>query len=81
MQNKQYELSLNVLRKLEEAGVLQNLVLVGSWCLVAYRDYFRDVGAVPAVRTRDMDFLVPSAAAISKTNRGRVSTKNICRLL
>ena len=67
MQSKQYELSLNVVRKLEEAGVLQNLVLVGSWCLVLYRDYFRDVGAIPAVRTRDMDFLVPSAAAIHKT--------------
>lgn len=67
MQNKQYDLSLNVLRKLEAAGVLQNLVLVGSWCLVLYRDYFRDVGTVPAVRTRDMDFLVPSAAKIHKT--------------
>jgi len=67
VQNKQHELCLNVLRKLEEAGVLQNLVLVGSWCLVLYRDYFRGVGAVPAVRTRDMDFLVPSAAAIRKT--------------
>ncbi len=67
MQNKQYELCLNVLSKLEAAGVLQNLVLVGSWCLVLYRDYFRDVGAVPAVRTRDMDFLVPSVAAIRKT--------------
>lgn len=67
MQNKQYELCLNVLRKLEAAGVLQNLVLVGSWCLVLYRDYFRDVGTVPAVRTRDMDFLVPSAVTIHKT--------------
>ncbi len=67
MQNKQYELSLNVLRKLEAAGVLPNLVLVGSWCLVLYRDYFKGVGTVPAVRTRDMDFLVPSAAAIHKT--------------
>lgn len=67
MQSKQYELSLNVLRKLEEVGVLQNLVLVGSWCLVLYRDYFRDVGALPAVRTRDMDFLVPSVTAIRKS--------------
>jgi len=67
VQNKQHELCHNVLRKLEEAGVLQDLVLVGSWCLVLYRDYFRDVGAVPAVRTRDMDFLVPSASAIRKT--------------
>jgi hypothetical protein len=67
VQNKQYELSLNVFRKLEAAGVLQHLVLVGSWCLIPYRDYFRDVGTVPAVRTRDMDFLVPSVTAIRKT--------------
>lgn len=67
MPDKQYELCLNVLRKLESAGVLQNVVLVGSWCLVLYRDYFKDVGAVPAVRTRDMDFLVPSAATLRDT--------------
>ncbi|MDD5679211.1 MAG: GSU2403 family nucleotidyltransferase fold protein [Kiritimatiellae bacterium] len=74
MQNKQYELSLNVLRKLEAAGVLRSFVLVGSWCLVLYRDYFRNVGAVPAVRTRDMDFLVPSAAAIRVHRAIRIRT-------
>jgi len=38
------------------------MVLVGSWCLVAYREYFRQVGAIHAVRTRDIDFLVPPSA-------------------
>ena len=63
MQSKQYDVCLNVLRRLQAAGVLPHLVLVGSWCLVAYREYFKGVGAVYAVKTRDMDFLVPSAAA------------------
>ncbi len=67
MQSKQHELSLNVLCKLETAGVLPNLVLVGSWCLVLYRDYFKGVGTVPSVHTRDMDFLVPSMVAFHKT--------------
>jgi hypothetical protein len=51
---------LSVLRRLRDAGVLEHLVLIGSWCLVLYREYFRDAEAFPAVRTRDMDFLVPS---------------------
>ena len=59
MQNKQYDLCLRVLQRMDKAGVLQHLVLVGSWCLVLYRKYFKGIGTVHAVRTRDMDFLVP----------------------
>jgi hypothetical protein len=59
VQTKQYDVCLNVLRRLEESGVLRRVVLVGSWCLVLYREYFRGVGELSAVRTRDMDFLVP----------------------
>ena len=59
MQNKQYDVCLSVLRRLETAGVLRHVVLVGSWCMVLYREYFRGVGELSAVRTRDMDFLVP----------------------
>ncbi len=65
MQNKQSELCGQVLAKLHRAGVLRHLVLIGSWCLVPYRDYFKDVGRVIAVRTRDIDFLVPSSSAIT----------------
>ena len=60
MPSRQYEVCLGVLRRLSDAGVLDHLVLIGSWCLVLYREYFHDAGAFPAVRTRDMDFLVPS---------------------
>ena len=60
MPSKQYDVCLAVLRRLRDAGVLDHLVLIGSWCLVLYREYFRDAKAFPAVRTRDMDFLVPS---------------------
>lgn len=59
MQNKQYDLCLRVLQRMDKAGVLQHLVLVGSWCLVLYREYFKGIGTIHAVRTRDMDFLVP----------------------
>lgn len=66
MQNKQYELCLTTLRRLREAGVLDHLVLIGSWCLVVYREYFQGVGDVYPVKTRDMDFVVPSRAAFRK---------------
>lgn len=67
MPSKQYELCRTVLHRLEDAGVLRGLVLIGSWCLVLYREYFQDVGELSAVRTRDMDFLVPSAAGFDRT--------------
>ena len=63
MQNKQYELCLAVLRRLQEASVLQHLVLIGSWCLPLYQDYFKDVGDLYPVKTRDIDFLVPRSGA------------------
>ena len=67
MRNKQYDLCQRTLRRLADAGVLRDLVLVGSWCLVLYRKYFQGVGDLQAVRTRDMDFLVPSAAKLRQT--------------
>ncbi len=63
MQSKQYDLCVAVLRRLQAAGVLPKLVLIGSWCLVLYREYFYGIGEVMAVRTRDMDFLVPTTGA------------------
>ena len=62
MQSKQSELCREVLQRMEDAGVLSGVVLIGSWCLLVYREYFRGVGELTAVRTRDMDFLVPSPA-------------------
>lgn len=52
------ELCLEVLRRLDKAGVLQEIILVGSWCVLFYRAYFGGKVKLSALRTRDMDFLI-----------------------
>jgi len=54
------ELCLEVLLRLEKAGVLRGLVLIGSWCAYFYPDYFGGKPALSALRTRDIDFLIPA---------------------
>ena len=56
---KRYGLCLKVLRCLQATGVLEDLILVGSWCLYFYKDYFSGTTYTPSIRTRDIDFLVP----------------------
>jgi hypothetical protein len=51
------ELVVEVLRRLDKAGVLQDMILVGSWCVYFYNEYF-DGAVLSAIRTRDMDFLI-----------------------
>lgn len=51
---------------MRDSGLLDELVLVGSWCLLAYRDYFSAVGVIRTLRTRDMDFLVPIPSKLRK---------------
>ncbi len=60
MEKNQYELCLEILRRLSRAGVLNDLTLVGSWCLPFYREYFASTRYSPSIRTRDIDFLVIS---------------------
>jgi hypothetical protein len=55
-----YKLCITVLKRLEKAGVLPDLLLVGSWCVYFYRDYFKDSAHLSALRTRDIDFLIES---------------------
>ena len=59
------DLVAEVLRRLDKAGVLQGMVLVGSWCVHFYKDYF-DGAILSAIRTRDMDFLIPTPPKIKK---------------
>ena len=40
MEKSQYELCVEVLRRLDNAGVLKDVVLVGSWCTLFYKDFF-----------------------------------------
>ncbi|MBF0595582.1 MAG: hypothetical protein HQL22_11550 [Candidatus Omnitrophica bacterium] len=59
MEKNQYELCIEVLKRLDRAGVLKDIMLIGSWCLPFYREYFAGTAYSPTIRTRDLDFLVP----------------------
>lgn len=58
------DLCLEVLRRLDKAGVLRGLVLIGSWCAFFYPDYFGGKAALTPLRTRDIDFLIPTPPKI-----------------
>ncbi|NQT06121.1 MAG: hypothetical protein HQ575_01125 [Candidatus Omnitrophica bacterium] len=66
MEKKQYDLCLEILRRLHKAGVLDKLILIGSWCIYFYKDYFSNVSYIDhiAIRTRDLDFLISRPADI-----------------
>jgi len=56
---KQYDLCLEVLRRINKVGVLNKIIIIGSWCIYFYKSYFSDVDYSSSIRTRDIDFLVP----------------------
>jgi len=62
----QVKIFREVLKKLQSQRVLQDLMLIGSWCLYFYRVEFDDDDQIPQVRTLDLDFLVPVSKKISK---------------
>lgn len=64
MEKQQYELCVEVLRRLDKAGILKNLILVGSWCIPFYQDYFKTVKYSSSIRSRDIDFMVPGSIKV-----------------
>ena len=59
MENSQYKLFIEVLRRINKVGVLKNIVLIGSWCIPLYKEYFLGARYVTSITTRDVDLLVP----------------------
>ncbi|MCX5695253.1 MAG: GSU2403 family nucleotidyltransferase fold protein [Candidatus Omnitrophica bacterium] len=59
MENSQYKLCTEVLKRLDGSGILKHLVLIGSWCVPFYKEYFSDVEYSTSITTRDLDFFVP----------------------
>jgi hypothetical protein len=59
VETKKYSLCLEVLRRLEDNGILDKILLVGSWCIPLYEDVFKGKGHLPPLRTRDVEFLFP----------------------
>ena len=64
MEKKQYDLCIEVLRRFDKAGILKHVILIGSWCMPFYSDYFKDASYGLSLRTRDLDFLVPIPAQL-----------------
>lgn len=59
MEKNQYELCASVLRRLDDAGVLPGMVIIGSWCVLFYEGYFNTPGYGASIRTRDLDLAIP----------------------
>jgi len=60
VEKNQYDLCIKVLERLEKSGVLKDVILIGSWCIPFYKDYFENVQYPTAIKSRDIDFLVPA---------------------
>lgn len=59
MEKSQLELCTEVLHRLDKAGILQHIILVGSWCIFFYKDFFSGKKYMTSLTTRDMDLLIP----------------------
>ncbi len=55
-----------VLIAFQDSGLLQELVLIGSWCCHFYVSYFGRENYLPTIQTLDMDLLIPEMKAIKK---------------
>ncbi|KQC13175.1 MAG: hypothetical protein APR63_09320 [Desulfuromonas sp. SDB] len=51
-------LFLKILKIFEKKDILKNLILVGSWVLPVYKEYFNNSPDIPILRTTDLDFIV-----------------------
>lgn len=56
---KKYALFLKVLKRFYDTGILNEVILVGSWCMYFYKEYFSPEKYNPSIRTKDIDFLIP----------------------
>ncbi len=59
-----YALCFDVLKRLEKASVLGDLVLIGSWCVYFYKQHYAKADTALSLRTTDIDFLIPIPAKI-----------------
>lgn len=66
MEKKTYDLCLDVLTRFHKAGILKHIILIGSWSIYFYKDYFNSRSYSTYIRTRDIDFLVPIPFKLDK---------------
>jgi hypothetical protein len=61
---KRHDLFFIILTKLAEEDVLQDIILIGGWCHLVYKEYFGNPVEISMQRTTDLDFLVPNPPRI-----------------
>jgi len=68
VEKKQYELCLEILRRFHKTGILSDFILIGSWCIYFYKDYFAKTPYIDqaTMRTRDIDFLIDKPMTIKR---------------
>jgi len=66
VEKKQRELCFEILRRFNRAGILKDVILIGSWSAHFYNEYFSGTPYLDraALKTRDMDFLIRDPAKI-----------------
>ena len=65
-ENNQSDILLSLLRQMRSKHILKDLMLVGSWCLPIYRENLVGAKNIPALRTWDVDLLIPNPKALTK---------------
>ncbi len=55
-----------VIKRLHDEGVLNEMVLIGGWCLYLYRILYKNPPEIIALRTSDIDLLVPRKIRVAK---------------
>lgn len=66
MEKKKYNLCIEVLKRFDKAEILKHIILVGSWCVYFYKEYFKSKSYSSFIRTRDIDFLIPIPFRLKK---------------
>ena len=56
----------NILKLLHDEGILEDLIIIGGWCLIIYRHLFNYPKEISSLRTSDIDFLIPIGQKFSK---------------
>ena len=63
---KEHDLFFAILTRLDKAEVLQDIILIGGWCPLIYKEYFGNPVEISMQRTVDLDFLIPNPPRIHK---------------
>lgn len=66
---------LEIIKVLNKTGLLNNLILIGSWAMFFYKEIFPNFA--PAIRTVDLDFYVPRAKSASEKSSTIRALKDI----